>query len=78
MCRFGSFEIFKREDETTGRQGPSSGLDEIRTQMLDYIIETFYPEIQQSHPDTVERNTAFFREVRYLSWRIIYLSENVS
>lgn len=31
--------------------------------MLDYVIETFYPEIQQSHSDPVERNTAFFREV---------------
>ncbi|KAI7802149.1 selenoprotein O [Triplophysa rosa] len=63
FIRFGSFEIFKRADEFTGRQGPSYGHDEIRTQMLHYVIETFYPEIHQSHSDIMERNTAFFREV---------------
>lgn len=62
--RFGSFEIFKRADENTGRHGPSYGRDEIRVQMMDYVIEMFYPEIQQTHPDRVERNVAFFREVR--------------
>uniref|UniRef100_A0A8C1ZHN7 Selenoprotein O n=1 Tax=Cyprinus carpio TaxID=7962 RepID=A0A8C1ZHN7_CYPCA len=51
FIRFGSFEIFKRADEFTGRQGPSYGHDEIRTQMLDYVIETFYPEIHQNHSD---------------------------
>lgn len=63
LSRFGSFEIFKKSDEFTGRQGPSYGLDEIRRQMLDYVIEMFYPEIQQNHTDRVERNVAFFREV---------------
>lgn len=71
FIRFGSFEIFKQEDENTGRQGPSYGLDSIRTQMLDYVIETFYPEIQQSHSDTVERNTAFFREVMSRTARMV-------
>lgn len=65
--RFGSFEIFKRADEYTGRQGPSYGRDEIRGQMLDYVIEMFYPEIRQNYPDQVERNVAFFREVRHPS-----------
>lgn len=32
--------------------------------MIDYVIELFYPEIQQSFPDRTERNVAFFREVR--------------
>ncbi|XP_024137094.1 selenoprotein O1 [Oryzias melastigma] len=63
FLRFGSFEIFKPADEFTGRQGPSYGHEEIRGQMLDYVIETFYPEIQQNHGDRVERNVAFFREV---------------
>ncbi|MED6286183.1 Protein adenylyltransferase SelO-1, mitochondrial [Characodon lateralis] len=63
FLRFGSFEIFKPADEFTGRQGPSYGREEIRGQMLDYVIETFYPEIQQNYPDRVERNVAFFREV---------------
>lgn len=31
--------------------------------MIDYVIEMFYPEIQQNYPDRVERNVAFFREV---------------
>ena len=63
MSRFGSFEIFKPADEHTGRQGPSYGHNKIRGQMLDYVIGTFYPEIQQNHSDRVERNVAFFREV---------------
>lgn len=69
--RFGSFEIFKRADEHTGRQGPSYGRDEIRGQMLDYVIEMFYPEIQQNFPDRVERNVAFFREVRAPDWHFL-------
>lgn len=64
LSRFGSFEIFKSPDEHTGRRGPSCGLDEIRGQMIDYVIEMFYPEIQQNFPDRTERNVAFFREVR--------------
>lgn len=64
LSRFGSFEIFKPVDEFTGRQGPSYGRDEIRGQMMDYVIEMFYPEIQQNYLDRVERNVAFFREVR--------------
>lgn len=64
LSRFGSFEIFKQADEHTGRQGPSYGRDEIRGRMMDYVIEMFYPEIQQNYPDRVERNVAFFREVR--------------
>lgn len=63
LNRFGSFEIFKQIDEYTGRRGPSCGQDEIRGQMMDYVIEMFYPEIQQNFPDRVERNVAFFREV---------------
>lgn len=70
LCRFGSFEIFKPPDEFTGRRGPSCGLDEIRGQMMDYVIEMFYPEIQQNYPDRVERNVAFYREVKN-TWPVI-------
>ncbi|KAF1387095.1 hypothetical protein PFLUV_G00101710 [Perca fluviatilis] len=73
FLRFGSFEIFKRADEHTGRQGPSYGRDEIRGQMLDYVIEMFYPEIQQNHPDRVERNVAFFKEVMRRTARLVAL-----
>lgn len=71
FIRFGSFEIFKPADEFTGRQGPSYGRDEIRGQMMDYVIEMFYPEIQQNFPDRVERNVAFFREVMVRTARLV-------
>lgn len=66
FCRFGSFEIFKPPDEYTGRAGPSVGRNDIRVQMLDYVISSFYPEIQAAHTcdsDNIQRNAAFFREV---------------
>lgn len=65
LNRFGSFEIFKSADEFTGRKGPSVNRNDIRVQMLDYVISTFYPDILQTHPDNnIQRNAAFFREVR--------------
>nr|XP_006633308.1 PREDICTED: selenoprotein O [Lepisosteus oculatus] len=70
--RFGSFEIFKPQDELTGRQGPSVGRDDIRAQLLDYVIDTFYPDVQQSRgADRVERNAAFFREVTVRTARLV-------
>lgn len=64
FLRFGSFEIFKPTDEYTGRAGPSVGRNDIRVQMLDYVVSTFYPEIQAAHAsNSVQRNAAFFREV---------------
>uniref|UniRef100_K9IKY1 Selenoprotein O n=1 Tax=Desmodus rotundus TaxID=9430 RepID=K9IKY1_DESRO len=72
FLRFGSFEIFKPEDEDTGRAGPSVGRNDIRVQMLDYAISTFYPEIQATHAgDTVQRNAAFFREVTRRTARMV-------
>ncbi|XP_055963025.1 protein adenylyltransferase SelO, mitochondrial [Sorex fumeus] len=72
FLRFGSFEIFKPTDELTGRAGPSVGRNDIRVQMLDYVIGTFYPEIQAAHAaDTVERNLAFFREVSRRTARMV-------
>uniref|UniRef100_A0A8D0N2L3 Selenoprotein O n=1 Tax=Sus scrofa TaxID=9823 RepID=A0A8D0N2L3_PIG len=64
FLRFGSFEIFKPADELTGRAGPSVGRNDIRVQMLDYVISSFYPETQAAHAgDSVQRHAAFFREV---------------
>ncbi|XP_012788684.2 protein adenylyltransferase SelO, mitochondrial isoform X2 [Sorex araneus] len=72
FLRFGSFEIFKPTDEQTGRAGPSVGRNDIRVQMLDYVIGTFYPEIQAMHAaDPVERNLAFFREVSRRTARMV-------
>lgn len=61
--RFGSFEIFQGRDDFSGLQGPSAGRHDIRAQLLDYVIETFYPCVQQTHGNRKERNLAFFREV---------------
>uniref|UniRef100_A0A8C0T485 Selenoprotein O n=3 Tax=Canis lupus TaxID=9612 RepID=A0A8C0T485_CANLF len=72
FLRFGSFEIFKPADEHTGREGPSVGRNDIRVQMLDYVIGTFYPEIQAAHTeDRVQRNAAFFREVTRRTARMV-------
>ncbi|NWY89800.1 SELO protein, partial [Loxia curvirostra] len=72
FIRFGSFEIFKPPDEYTGRKGPSQDRNDIRIQMLDYVISTFYPEIQEAYSDnTVQRNAAFFREITKRTARLV-------
>lgn len=72
FLRFGSFEIFKPTDEQTGRAGPSVGRNDIRVQMLDYVIGTFYPEIQAAHAESpVQRNLAFFQEVSRRTARLV-------
>ena len=45
FSRFGSFEIFKTLDPTTGRGGPSIGRKDILEQLLDYTVKTFYSEV---------------------------------
>ncbi|NWT68635.1 SELO protein, partial [Prunella himalayana] len=72
FIRFGSFEIFKPPDEYTGRKGPSVNRNDIRIQMLDYVISTFYPEIQEAYSDnTVQRNAAFFKEITRRTARLV-------
>ncbi|NXM62878.1 SELO protein, partial [Illadopsis cleaveri] len=72
FIRFGSFEIFKAPDEYTGRKGPSVNRNDIRIQMLDYVISTFYPEIQEAYSDnTVQRNAAFFKEITKRTARLV-------
>eukprot|EP00611_Tribonema_gayanum_P000294 TRINITY_DN10208_c0_g1_i2.p1 TRINITY_DN10208_c0_g1~~TRINITY_DN10208_c0_g1_i2.p1 ORF type:complete len:671 (-),score=211.36 TRINITY_DN10208_c0_g1_i2:201-2189(-) len=44
FLRFGSFEIFKGTDPTTGRRGPSEGNVELLKKMLHYSLSTFFPE----------------------------------
>lgn len=51
-------------DEFSGLQGPSAGRNDIHSQLLDYVIETFFPCVQQAHRNRKDRNMAFFREVR--------------
>lgn len=45
FIRFGSFEICKPVDPMTGRRGPSYGMVEIIETLLEYVINTFYPEV---------------------------------
>ncbi|XP_028255751.1 selenoprotein O2 [Parambassis ranga] len=63
FIRFGSFEVFLGRDVFSGLQGPSAGRHDIRAQLLDYLIETFYPNVQQAHSSRRDKNMAFFREV---------------
>ena len=44
FIRFGSFEIFKGMDMSTGSRGPSFGRQDIQAQLLDYVVKTFYAE----------------------------------
>uniref|UniRef100_A0A672UY29 Selenoprotein O n=1 Tax=Strigops habroptila TaxID=2489341 RepID=A0A672UY29_STRHB len=72
FIRFGSFEIFKPTDEYTGRKGPSVNRNDIRIQMLDYVISTFYPEIQEAYSDnSIQRNAAFFKEITKRTARLV-------
>ncbi|XP_019864467.1 PREDICTED: selenoprotein O-like [Amphimedon queenslandica] len=72
FIRFGSFEIFKTRDATTGRIGPSVGRDDIFHLLLDYVTEHFYPEIYKSHLDDIEARTAgFFNEICRLTGRLV-------
>ena len=46
IARFGSFEIFKTLDPMTGRRGPSIGRNDILKTLLNYVVSTFYPEVE--------------------------------
>ncbi|CAF1531795.1 unnamed protein product [Adineta ricciae] len=64
FIRFGSFEIFKTLDPMTGRRGPSLGRNDILKTLLDYVVATFYPEIESKYgSDDENKYAAFFEEV---------------
>ncbi|XP_014674524.1 PREDICTED: selenoprotein O-like isoform X2 [Priapulus caudatus] len=72
FLRFGSFEIFKPTDEFTGRKGPSVGRNDILVKMLDYVIETFFPEIHKKQKGSQEdKYFQFFRDVVLLTARLV-------
>ncbi|GFW36816.1 protein adenylyltransferase SelO, mitochondrial [Trichonephila clavipes] len=73
FIRFGSFEIFKTLDPITGRVGPSVGRYEILYSLLDYVIETFYPEIHFNSNDLIQKYSAFFKEVVLRTARLVAL-----
>ncbi|CAI5713472.1 unnamed protein product [Hyaloperonospora brassicae] len=48
FLRFGSFEIFKTQDQHTNRAGPSAHLEykgEMMRRMLDFTVKQYFPEI---------------------------------
>ncbi|KAK9842567.1 hypothetical protein WJX81_006471 [Elliptochloris bilobata] len=72
FLRFGSFEICKPVDPTTGRGGPSHGLEtELLPRMLDHTIRSYFPDIWRAHLGSTLQATKdkedvyleFFREV---------------
>lgn len=77
FIRFGSFEIFKTLDPVTGRVGPSVGRIEMLHTLLDYVIETFYPEIHQMPGENVDKYAAFFKEVVLRTARLVALWQSV-
>ncbi|XP_076437251.1 protein adenylyltransferase SelO, mitochondrial-like isoform X2 [Babylonia areolata] len=73
FLRFGSFEIFKPEDELTGRVGPSVGRVDILKRLLDYTVSTFYPEIwrQYESGEREDMYVAMFEEVVRRTARLV-------
>ncbi|CAH3179204.1 unnamed protein product [Porites lobata] len=71
FIRFGSFEIFKPTDPMTGRRGPSEGRTDILSQLLDYTVKTFFPEVITESKE--ETYLAFFKEVIRLTAKVVSL-----
>ncbi|CAF1151995.1 unnamed protein product [Rotaria sordida] len=64
FIRFGSFEICKTIDPLTSRKGPSVGRYDILKTLLNYVISTFYPEIEEKYKSKDEdKYSAFFEEI---------------
>jgi len=65
FLRFGSFEIFKPEDPQTGRSGPSVGQHDILDTMLEYAVNTFFPDVVQlfAGDDKKKHYLEFYKEV---------------
>ncbi|KAJ8036388.1 Selenoprotein O [Holothuria leucospilota] len=64
FLRFGSFEIVLPTSPESGRRGPSHGQKDILEALLNYTVESFFPEICQAHPGSLEDQTqALLEEV---------------
>ncbi|CAI8030743.1 Protein adenylyltransferase SelO-1, mitochondrial [Geodia barretti] len=64
FIRFGSFEIFKTRDRETGRVGPSVGREDILHQLLDFVTQSYYPQVHIQEPEDRRARTAlFFRDL---------------
>ncbi|ESO86801.1 hypothetical protein LOTGIDRAFT_128503 [Lottia gigantea] len=72
FLRFGSFEIFKPVDSQTGRGGPSIGRKDILIQMLDYTVQTFYPQIwEEFSDDKMKMYIEMYKEIIKLTARLV-------
>ena len=45
MCVLLGLEIFKTRDQETGRAGPSVGRGDIFHQLLDFVTQSYYPQV---------------------------------
>jgi len=71
FIRFGSFEIFKETDKATGRKGPSANNIELLITLLNYTIETLFPDIWRQYSSPSDRYLAFYREVVLRTARLV-------
>lgn len=71
FLRFGSFEIFKPRDPETQREGPSVKNVKLLFKLLDYTVETFYPDIWRSTTDPEVRYLSFYQEVVRRTARLV-------
>lgn len=75
FIRFGSFEIFKTIDSMTGRCGPSVGRKDILILLIDYVIETFFPDIKSD--DEIEKYKMFYKEVVIKTAKMVGLWQTI-
>eukprot|EP00053_Salpingoeca_punica_P012363 m.110812 g.110812 ORF g.110812 m.110812 type:complete len:609 (-) comp15928_c0_seq1:586-2412(-) len=71
FIRFGSFEIFKPLLPGNDRAGPSAGQWELMKKMLDFVVESYFPQVWSKHSSDRERYQHFFREVCRLTGELV-------
>lgn len=74
--RFGTFEIFKPLEMTSGRKGPSFGLEkELLPKMLNYLLENHYNEIyrDQSLSKFEEKCLEMYKKIVNLTAELVAL-----
>ena len=73
FIRFGSFEVCKTRDPRTGASGPCVGRTDVLRRLMDYTVESFYPEVaaQYAQRSVAERDVAVYGEVVRRTARLI-------